>query len=127
MSGSNGLARLRQELSDPRVARGEDGWQYAANVRVRALAYARQRRAEGGGIKRIAAELGVPWQTLAYWLKAPGSASTGAALVPVALRGDMAESPGARWPSTLVVHGPLGLRIEGLDIEGLAELLRRLS
>ena len=28
---------------------------------------------------------------------------------------------------TLVVHGPLGLRVEGLTLDELAELLRRLS
>ena len=28
---------------------------------------------------------------------------------------------------TLVVHGPLGLRVEGLTLDDLAELLRRLS
>jgi hypothetical protein len=27
----------------------------------------------------------------------------------------------------LVVHGPLGLRVEGLTLDTLAELLRRLS
>jgi len=28
---------------------------------------------------------------------------------------------------TVVVHGPMGLRVEGLTLDGLAELLRRLS
>jgi hypothetical protein len=28
---------------------------------------------------------------------------------------------------SIVVHGPLGLRVEGLTLEALAELLRRLS
>ncbi len=126
MSGGDVLVKLRQDLGNARIARGDDGWKYAAEIRERVLAYARRRRAEGGGIKSIAAELGLPWQTLDYWLhgRKPEARSEKVPLLPVTLEAEVIKRTGE---ATLVVHGPRGLRIEGLDIEDLADLVRRLA
>jgi hypothetical protein len=63
--------------------------------------------------KRLAAALGVHPDTLRHWL------ATSAALVPVSVIRDHA--------ATLTVHGPCGVRVEGLDVDSLAELLRALA
>ena len=64
----------------------------------------------------ISAELGVSWRTLSRWLA--GKKST-PRFQPVQV-----VAPTKR---ELVVHGPRGLRIEGIDVEGIAELVRRLG
>ncbi len=62
----------------------------------------------------LAAALGLPVLTLTRW----ASRERTALFRPVSV-------VDAR--SAVVVHGPRGLRIEGLDAAGLAELLRRLA
>ena len=64
-------------------------------------------------MRDLAAELGLPLDMLYRWCRnAPG-------FRPVQVLADSA--------STLTVHGPCGLRIEGLNLGSLADLLRRLS
>lgn len=79
-----------------------------------------QRVAAVGALARrqLHRELGVCDKTLAKWLPAPLPV---APLIPVELSAPPAGS------SSLVVHGPAGLRIEGLDLDSLAALLRRLA
>jgi transposase len=130
MSGNEALAALRSELSQTRATRKGCGWAYSQEVRSRALEYVGRRRAEGIAVTRIAVELGIPHQTLEYWLngRKPKPVLVKGALLPVTLDGEVVEpvervsAPGA-W----VVHGPGGLRIEGLDVAALAELIRRLA
>jgi hypothetical protein len=90
------------------------GRPFPEQQRARALEYARQRRSAGAGIGRIARELGVSGTTLRKWMAAP-------AFVEVKVIDD---EPTSR---SLVVGGPCGLRIEGMTLDTLVELLRRLS
>lgn len=82
------------------------------------LSYAERRWAEGASTPAVAAETGVNRHTLAYWR---AHQRAGAKLRPVRVVESESGFAG------VVVHGPTGVRIEGLDLDGLAELLRRLS
>lgn len=82
----------------------------------------------GAGFSHLAAarELDLNPVTLTNWERAAASGGEPgtAAMLPVNVvpAVDAVEPPRAEP----VVHGPLGVRVEGLDVEGIAELLRRL-
>ncbi len=85
------------------------------------MEYLRQRQREGAAVSTVARELGVKRHTLLAWAAAPAGVVSTPGFVPVRVVAD-----GAR-PSTIVVHGPGGLRIEGLDVAGVIALLRGLA
>lgn len=113
-------ARLRTALTIA-AAREDRGRGYPAALRVEVARHARARRADGEGVTLTARALGLPTATLTSWMvrhrDEPGPFQQ------VALVG-MSSAP---TPSGLVVHGPGGLRIEGLDLDQLVALLRRLA
>ena len=91
------------------------GRKYPASLRRDAVAYLRARQADGVGVDWAAVELGIRKATLHGW----AAAKAVAGFVPV----KVVETPVAR----IAVHCPAGLRVEGLDVAGLADLLRRLG
>jgi len=95
-------------------ARGR-GVPYPKELRGQIVEYTRARRDAGVTLETIGKETGVPWKTLSRW--------SGASRRPKAFRRVEVVSPAA----VLTVHGPHGVRIEGLDLDGLAQLLRRLG
>jgi hypothetical protein len=102
------------------------GKRYPKALQERAVSYYCARRAQGAAQREIGDELGMPWQTLQRWATAgdaPLVPATSAGFQPVEVID--APTPAQRGP--IVVRGPAGLRIEGLDLDTLAELLRRLS
>lgn len=82
------------------------------------MAHVAERRGAGDKVVDLAEELGLSALTVRRWLKRE-SASL---FRPISIFEARVESRGR-----IVVHGPRGLRIEGLDVAGVAELLRRLS
>jgi predicted transcriptional regulator len=77
--------------------------------------YAQAQRAAGIPIEKIGEEVGVPWRTIRRWLSD-------------ARRGRFhAVEIEAQPRAAVVVHGPHGIRVEGLDLDSVAELLRRLA
>ncbi len=104
---------LRQALAS--AERSGVGRAYPAAIRDRATAYVERRRAEGISDEAIGHELGISPMTFRRWV---GSRSTAFAVATVC------DEP---RPSGIVVHGPRGLRIEGLDLAGLVALWERLS
>lgn len=94
------------------------GRRYPDEVRARIAAYVRQRRAEGVQVQDIAAELGIRRGVLRRWAQETPPLDS-PAFKPVAILADE--------PKGLVLHGPRGFRVEGLDIDGLAALLVRLG
>lgn len=106
------------------VGRGGRGRAYPEALRRRAVKYFLDRRAEGVPAADIGPEIGIGRDTLIRWereMRGQDAPSTGFELVRVV-------EPAPPAPShNLVVHGPAGLRVEGLDLEGVVELLRRLS
>lgn len=90
---------------------------YPAALREAVVRYASQRRAERVGRDKIAAELAMSAGTLDYWC---GQTRPRGSLTPVAI---ITEPESRR--EVVVECGPL--RVRGLDVPTLAELLRRLA
>ena len=106
---------LKQALAS--AARSGVGRAYPAELRERAAAFVERRRREGASEGEIGRELGISPMTFRRWV-APRSTS-GFVLATV-------DAPRPA-PIQIVVHGPHGIRIEGLDVDGVVALLERLS
>ena len=103
-----------------RAGRRGPGRRYPEDVRRRGAAYLRARQAAGAPLSAVLRELWVRRETLAGWATpAKTGADQSPRFVPVAV----VDTPAGR----IVVHGPGGIRVEGLDVAGLADLLRRLA
>jgi transposase len=114
--------RLRAELAT--AERSGSGRPYPLALRREAVAYVEARRKQGVGCVAAARELGVSAFSVGRW-----RASLSAALAPVfrpVVLAEPLELGSESGSSALVVHGPAGLRIEGLDLAAVAELWRRL-
>jgi transposase len=98
---------------------------YPKDLREEAVAYAQERRAKGATWGGIARELGIGIDSLTKWARAAERSPAKPAFRQVALAQEEVVAGAAG--SGLVVHGPGGVRVEGLDVAGVAELLRRLS
>lgn len=93
------------------------GRPYPAELQAKIAEYVRARRAGGVALKTISAEIGVSWRMLSRWSSGGASARR---FRPVELRAATAAA-------TVVVHGPCGVHVEGLELEQVAELLRKLA
>jgi hypothetical protein len=91
-----------------------------AELKREALEYVAARREQGATEETAAAEINLSALTISRWRRERASSSP--RFLPVVI-----EQPSAEAVRQLVVHGPCGLRVEGLDIDGLAALVRRLS
>ncbi|HYG69851.1 MAG TPA: hypothetical protein VD838_19400 [Anaeromyxobacteraceae bacterium] len=87
------------------------GRRYPPALRQMAVEYFERRRAAGATVEAISRELGVKRHTLVAWTSVAEAAEV-PRFVPVNV---VAERP---TPSGFVVHGPGGIRIEGLDLAG---------
>jgi transposase-like protein len=96
------------------------GRRYPEELKREALAYFGERRRQGASIAGVAKELGVRERALSMWVATPRPTGK-ASFVPMAV---VADAP--RAASAIVVHAG-GLRVEGLDVATLAELLRRFA
>ena len=83
-------------------------------IRREMVEYTSERVNEGASPSAIARELGISPATLKRWTDRP-------AFVQVAMRDDASERSG------YVVVAACGVRVEGLSLADVAELLRRLS
>lgn len=128
---SSGGRRRRREKSLPEGAREfraalealgprTSGATYAPELRSLAVEHVKRRRDEGAALREIASELGVGKDTLGRWIRPRARRSSKVRRVSIA-----AATPAAAM--TIVVRGPAGLRIEGLDVSTIAALLRELS
>lgn len=108
-------ADLRTEIESSRDGRGFA--RPKAELKKRIVAHVEQRRDVGETMEQIAADIGVAKSSLERWRRTR-SAGRRKKLVRVKVRATS---------SSAVVRGPCGLTIEGLGIEDLAELVRRLQ
>jgi transposase len=114
---STGLKELRSVIERGRTA----GGQLRGQARTTVVAVVERAHAQGTSYRELAAALGVKFHTLMSWRgQEHKQKSRSSALVPVRI----AAAPVVRG---LIVHGPRGLRIEGLSVDELAVLLARLS
>jgi hypothetical protein len=111
---------LRVELS--KLGPRGRGRAYPKGLLEKLLSYTVARRRQGASIVEVASEVGINFRTLARWL--------GARKTP---RFDRVEvmatsvTSAALAAPVVIVHGPRGLRIEGLDLIAVAELVRRVG
>lgn len=114
--------RLRLQARQFANRRKPTGTRYPGAFREEVVAVARARVAAGLGIARIARDLGLRSKTVALWLRR----SSGSKLRAVRVERD--PRPVAVLPEVRpVVVTPSGLRIEGLDLDGLLRVIRALA
>lgn len=111
--------RLREEIA--RSGR-KPRQPFGAALKRKLVEYAQQRKREGASYVAIGAELGVVWPTIAEWIGRGPKKLLRAGFQRVEVR----EVTPPSSPSLVVVHSS-GTRVEGLDIAGVADLLRRLA
>ena len=125
------LASIRALL----LARRPKSWSlgYPPDVRERAAAYARARRAAGVRPDAIATELGISRHSVLAWSRAAEEARRLELVPVVVMTGEPPPLPGAdSGPSHAVALSPVlvsprGFRVEGLDVQALGALLERLG
>lgn len=113
---------LRRERIQQTVSTLRPGPQrrYPAKLRSRIADYFRERIKAGVAVSTVCSEVGVSHPTL---LRILDEKSVPMRRVRVA----QPKTTKAESRTALVVRGPAGLAIEGLDVEGVAALIRALS
>jgi predicted transcriptional regulator len=106
--------RLRAQLAT--APRSGPGKGLPRALRLEVAQHAATRRADGTPIAQIARELGINAQTLRRWMLETRDAFGVVHVVPHSVA-----------PATFTLTGPSGIRVEGLDLDALAALLRRLA
>jgi hypothetical protein len=122
------IRQLRSDVRHLTHGKVPTAVRYPAAFQTAAVVLARPRLSRGLSIARVARDLGLPSQALGRWLRRPAAA-------PVA-RSRGVIRPVAVVPAAVAVSGPpagpvlltpQGLRVEGLDREGLIAVLRALA
>jgi transposase-like protein len=114
--------RLRSQVRRFENRRKPTGTRYSAAFRDEVVTLARGRIAEGVAVARIARDLGLPPKTLTLWLHRTPVPK----LRSVRVERDPRPAPVVPEIRPVVVI-PGGLRIEGLDLDSVARLVRSLA
>jgi transposase-like protein len=120
------IRQLRSDARNHTHGKVPTAVRYPAAFQAAALALARPRLDRGISIARVARELGLPSQALGRWVRRPPAAPVprpSGIVRPVAVVSPAASAP----PAGLVLLTPQGLRVEGLDRDGLIAVLRALA
>jgi transposase-like protein len=120
MELSTGAAEFREAVRR-HGGRGPRG-KYTAELREQAVAYLRCREAAGARPTTVAKELGVDKRALKAWADAMGNDAPAPTFHPVELIATTQQPSAGR----LTLHGPGGLRVEGLTVPELVTVLRGL-
>jgi hypothetical protein len=107
---STDLKRLRKMIELKRSAAGR----LPASTRTEIVMAVERAHDDGMSYSALADALGVKLQTLSRWREARPAAKLVAVRVPLPAAG-------------FTVHAPHGVRVEGLSLDDVAELLKRLS
>jgi hypothetical protein len=118
MKNEERAERLRGALAT--AERTGVGRPYPEALRATAVEYRREREREGAALCEVARELGVSAVSLERWSRRSPERETSFRAI------ELVGEP-MRRASPAVVHGPRGLRIEGLTVSEIAELIERLS
>jgi DNA invertase Pin-like site-specific DNA recombinase len=114
------IAELRAHVERQQAKGAPTRTRYSQEFRQRVLALVRERQAQGLSIRGVARAVGLKETTVQRWLQA-GPQNAG--LRQVVLEAEPTTSN--RFDRLVVFAGPL--RIEGLDLASLSELVRRLG
>jgi hypothetical protein len=109
---------LKQEL-EKLGPRGR-GRPYPKLLLGKLLSYTVARRRQGAKVAEVAAELGMKFQTLSRWI---GEQRPTKRFERVEVIAPRVESK----TRALIVRGPGGICVEGLDLDGVIELMRRVA
>lgn len=104
---------LRESLENSRA--GKNRWRCPQDLRSEVVGYARDRRAEGDGVSKIAGDLGLSESGLSRWLRPAQSGFR-----------EVRIRPESSSPAGLVLVTPRGFRLEGLSASVALRLLREL-
>ena len=118
--------RLRLQARQFTNRRKPTGTRYSAAFREEAVSVARARVVEGVPVARIARELGLRTPTLSLWLRRERLPKLRAVRVE---RDPHSAAPVALVTPEIraVVVTPSGVRIEGLDLDGVVRVVRSLA
>jgi hypothetical protein len=114
----NARNELQQELS--KLGPRGRGRAYPKGLMGKLLSYTVARRRQGAKLVEVAAELGMKSYTLARWLgeKKPDVGFE---------RVEVVTAVATTAARQVIVYGAHGLRIEGLELSEVAELVRRVA
>lgn len=114
------VATLREEID--RQGPRSPARRYPGELKRRVATWAKGERARGVGAKKVAEQLGLPWESVSRWMKPrpprglPRAGLRQVEVLEFAARG-----------SRPTLRSPNGYVVEGLDVAALAELIRRLG
>jgi len=91
---------------------------FPKDLRSKLIAYIHGRRDAGATLEQIGEEIGVNCKTVANWVSRARKRSS-------FCRVEVAQEQGVA--GALTVRGPCGVRVEGMAITDLVDLLRRLA
>lgn len=114
------LVRFRQAAARENRDRGSVRRRYSARLQHQAVAYWRVRQREGAGLRDVAAALGVAAWSLHRWTRACEDSGRFHEVQVVT------SESGSHGAAPVVVMSADGVRVEGLDLEATAQLLRLL-
>ena len=119
--------RLRLQARRFENRRQPTGTRYSAAFRAEVVFHARARVRAGVAVSRIARDLGLRPKTLTLWMRGVPVSK----LRTVRVERDAQPVPAAATVATaeqrLVVVTPSGVRVEGLDLDGIVQLMRSLA
>ena len=104
--------------------RGGRGWRYGAELQAMAVSYTRERQRMGATLHDIASELGISQQSLRRWHTKRATKPDGQSLRPVRVVEDGTRST---IEPSIVVTSRTGVRVEGLDVDGVIAVLSALG
>jgi len=115
--------RLKQEVAAELVTGPGKRWRCPAGLKSRIVSYGRVCREQGEPLLDISNRLGLVESTLARWLRTD-SKELAAGFRPVSIVAAEEHHQGDTISGTLRLTTPAGYRIDGLDAQTLAFLLR---
>ena len=119
--------RLRSQARRFENRRQPTGTRYSAAFRAEVVIHARGQVRAGVAVSRIARDLGLRPKTLTLWIRDTRVSKLRAVRVERAPRPVPAAASVAAAEQRLVVVTPSGVRVEGLDLDGVVHLMRSLA
>ena len=116
------IRRLQFHARQLARGKGPTGVRYPAAFRDAVVRLVRTHRGPGHSVERLAHALGLSAPTLAHWLRSPAQPG----LRPIAVVPEPQPAP-APPSASVVLTTPHGVRVEGLDRDGLIAVLRALA
>lgn len=127
------VRQLRATVEELRQGSAPKATRFTAAFREQVIALARERRAAATPLVQLASEIGLHVRTLGRWLRGSRKKAGGTApkrhfrRVTVAPASGERATPSVPAPAAALIVIVGGLRIEGLDLDGVVRLVRALS